>query len=245
MVMQLELAVCGVVFACAAVQSVFGVGLLVFGTPTLLILGLPFADALAYLLPCSIVVSFMQVQSTGGFRLDPFRRRVLVLVIPTVLAGTLFILLAGSNIDMKPIVGAMLVVTATLRLLTPIQARVRVFVQRHVSGFLAGLGVVHGLSNLGGGILTFVTGSVYEDKHDVRRHIAFAYGAMAMIQVVALFASTSVHVVPWLWLTLPLVAGSTYVVIGRRLFAWTRQSVYQWSLTGLIMSYGILLVTRA
>jgi hypothetical protein len=242
--MGLEMAVCGVVLACAAVQSVFGVGLLVFGTPTLLILGLPFADALAYLLPCSIVVSLLQVLSTGGFRMEQFRRRVLVLVIPTVLAGTLFILWAGPHIDMKPVVGAMLVVTATLRLLTPVHARVQAFVQRHVSGFLVGLGVVHGLSNLGGGILTFVAGSVYEDKHDVRRHIAFAYGAMATIQIVALFASTSVHVVPWLWVTLPFVAGSTYLVIGRRLFAWTRQSVYQWSLTGLIMSYGILLVTR-
>jgi len=243
--MQVELAVCSVVLACAAVQSVFGVGLLVFGTPTLLMIGLPFAEALAYLLPCSIVVSVMQVASTGGFRLNPFRRRVLALVIPTVLAGTLFILWVGSNIDMKPIVGAMLVVTATLRLLSPLQARVEDFVQRHVSGFLGGLGIVHGLSNLGGGILTFIAGSVYEDKHDVRRNIAFAYGAMATIQLVALFVSTSVDVVPWLWVTLPLVAGSTYLVIGRRLFAWTRQSVYQWSLTGLIMSYGLLLVTKA
>ena len=43
------------------VQSLFGIGLLVFGTPTLLLLGYEFTEVLSYLLPPSIVISFCQV----------------------------------------------------------------------------------------------------------------------------------------------------------------------------------------
>ena len=44
-----------VIIVLAVVQSLFGVGLLVFGTPTLLLLGYPYQDALAILLPAPLV----------------------------------------------------------------------------------------------------------------------------------------------------------------------------------------------
>ena len=43
------------------IQSLFGIGILVFGTPTLLLLGYEFTEVLSYLLPSSIVISFCQV----------------------------------------------------------------------------------------------------------------------------------------------------------------------------------------
>ena len=48
MLRAVVLVLCLVVFVFAVIQSVFGVGLLVFGTPTLLLLGLPFDAVLAY-----------------------------------------------------------------------------------------------------------------------------------------------------------------------------------------------------
>ena len=42
------------------VQSIFGVGLLLFGTPTLLILGYDFANTINILMPVSISISLMQ-----------------------------------------------------------------------------------------------------------------------------------------------------------------------------------------
>jgi hypothetical protein len=43
---------------------------------------------------------------------------------------------------------------------------------------------------------------------------------------------------------LPIVAAVTYLAVGQRLFAWTRPVVYQWSLTTLIVSYGLLLIVK-
>jgi hypothetical protein len=65
-----------IVVVLAAVQSVFGVGLLVFGTPLLLLMDLQFPTVLAYLLPCSLTISAMQVISSGGLTLEPIRRQL-------------------------------------------------------------------------------------------------------------------------------------------------------------------------
>jgi hypothetical protein len=181
--------------------------------------------------------------STGGFTLDPIRKRFLIFTAPAVLAGTLFILLAGAHVNIRFVVGSMLVVTGVIRLLGPLNRRVPALVRRHVSPLLALLGIVHGLSNLGGGILTFIMGSIYEDKVTVRRHIAFGYGMMAVIQLTALVATTSVHVTA-LVVVLPILAGLTYLTVGQRLFAWTRPALYQWSLTTLILGYGLLLMVK-
>ena len=42
-------------------QSIFGIGLLVFGTPTLMILGYQYADILSVLLPISCSISLIQI----------------------------------------------------------------------------------------------------------------------------------------------------------------------------------------
>ena len=43
------------------IQSIFGIGLLLFGTPTFLIIGYDFLNTLNFLLPISIVISFLQL----------------------------------------------------------------------------------------------------------------------------------------------------------------------------------------
>ncbi len=47
------------------VQSLFGVGLLVFGTPTFLLLGASYVESVGYLLPSSLLLSALQ---SHGFR---------------------------------------------------------------------------------------------------------------------------------------------------------------------------------
>ena len=42
-------------------QSIFGVGLLLFGTPTFLLLNYNFLDTLNILLPISVSISFLQL----------------------------------------------------------------------------------------------------------------------------------------------------------------------------------------
>jgi uncharacterized protein len=225
----------------AVVQSLFGVGLLLFGTPVLLLLGLPYEGVLGYLLPCSIVVSTLQVATSGGLTLEPIRRQFLVITVPAVLVATAVALVFGRPHQIRIVVGVMLLVTAVLRL-GRLRELLRRVVRRERPLLLLGLGVVHGLSNLGGGILTVIVGSSFEDKVSIRRHIAFAYGSMAAIQLVVVLLAARPHLDARLMLLLPAIAGGVYLLIGRRAFRAARQRPYELGLTALIVSFGVLLV---
>ena len=50
----------GIIIFLIIIQSVFGVGLLLFGTPSFLILGYDFANTINILMPVSITISILQ-----------------------------------------------------------------------------------------------------------------------------------------------------------------------------------------
>lgn len=232
-----------IVATLAAVQSVFGVGLLVFGTPLLLMLGVQFPVILVYLLPCSIMVSLLQVLTSGGFTLEPIRRQFLVFTAPAVVIATAAAVFLGSPDQIGLAVGVMLLVTAGLRLVSPGGAVMSAFVGRYRRGLLVLLGVIHGLSNLGGGVLTAIVGSSFPDKDSVRRHIAFCYGLMASLQLVVVLLEGP-EVQPALCIALALLAAAVYLVVGQWLFVRVRRGAYQHALTSLLAIFGVLLVTR-
>jgi hypothetical protein len=245
--MSTDLPVVAIVLAVAVfavVQSLFGVGLLVFGTPTLLLLGLPFELVLAYLLPCSIVVSLLQVATSGGLSLEPIRRDFLAVTVPAVLVATTVAVTLGSPHGMRLVVGVALLLTAAVRL-GRLRAVLAGFIRRHLRPFMLLLGLVHGLSNLGGGLLTVVVGSSYQDKESIRRHIAFAYGAMACIQLAVVLLSGRPRLDLWLWLLLPVLAGAGHLLVGQRVFRRAGQRPYQLGLTATIAGFGLILVGSA
>jgi uncharacterized protein len=232
-----------VVVAFAAVQSVFGVGMLVFGTPTLLVLGLPFDTVLAYLLPCSLVISALQVGTSGGLTLEPLRRQFLMFTAPAVVVATAAALFLGTPSQIGVAVGGMLVLTAALRMVRPGHRLVSGFVHAHLRGLLVALGVIHGASNLGGGMLAGIVGALYDDKVTVRRHIAFCYGLMASLQfAVVLVEGPAVQ--PLLWVALPFSAAAVYIVVGQWLFGYVTRAAYQHALTSLLAAFGVMLVLR-
>ena len=63
------------------VQSMFGVGLLLFGTPTLLLLEYSYSETLWLLLPCSLTISLIQV--VGDYKFIEAKKRAVYFVIPT------------------------------------------------------------------------------------------------------------------------------------------------------------------
>jgi hypothetical protein len=243
---HLPLMLAALVVGLSAVQSVFGVGLLVFGTPTLLLLGLPFDRVLLYLLPCSATISVLQVKAEG-MRLDDVRRMSLMVTAPAVLIGIAFVLWAGHNVDVRAWVGAMLVASGLVRSSERAQRRIQRLIRRQLRSWLLVMGLLHGLSNLGGGLLTLIMSAVYERKEDIRRQVAFVYGLMAIIQLAILLSTRQ----PWrlwssadfgLWVGLPLLAGGTFVLSGQRLFAASGQRLFHSGLTGLIIAFGVLLL---
>ncbi len=115
-------------------------------------------------------------------------------------------------------------------------------IRRRLPIFLFALGAIHGISNLGGGVLTLIVSSVYDTREDIRRQIAFCYGMMAIIQLATLLITAVADVNVWLCMLLPTLAVATYITIGNRTFRATGQAAYQHALTMLIIAFGVALV---
>ena len=223
----------------AIVQSIFGVGLLVFGTPTLLLLGYSFSGTLAVLLPASLTISVLQIWSG-----PPIERRfisdfILFCLAPLAAALSL-VLLFAFNTSVDILVAILLAIFAALRMSPATDLAARNWVERHQKRWLVLMGVIHGLSNLGGGLLTILAAARYRDKTKVRHLIAFCYSSFAAIQL-AMLATFSTDVMGPSQAVYAALAGLVYLVAGRHVFARISAPIFHHLFTALMASYAILL----
>lgn len=232
-----------VVAALSIVQSLMGVGLLVFGTPIFLLLGRPFDETLALLLPASVTISALQ--RAGGVALPVKERTDFATwaLLPTGV-GLSLVLLGGVRPNFSLVVAGVLAVVSVLRLSRSARALLQAAVRRRPEVALIAIGVVHGFSNLGGAFLTAFASARSEDKDVVRGYIAHGYLRLALLQLA---------VMAWLDRTVlgagsavaAVVAAATYALLGRRAFGVLSQRVFDQAMTGLLVTAAALLSLRA
>ncbi|HNW92790.1 MAG TPA: TSUP family transporter, partial [bacterium] len=220
------------------IQSIFGIGILVFGTPLLLLLGLSFADTLLYLLPCSLMVSILQVRESGTAQSSP--RQYLRYTVPGVFAGLGCAFYLFPQLQLRTLVGLLLVGTAFIRVSATARARLHAFSCRYASPYLLALGIIHGMTNLGGGLLVIFCSARYADKTALRNNVALGYLILAGSQLLFLIPYAMDHLRP-LQLLLPLLAGGMYLGIGRHLFRCTGCRTYNRLFTTLLLAMGCVL----
>lgn len=232
-----------VVSVFSIVQSVFGVGLLVFGTPTLLILGYSFSDSLIVLLPASLAISLFQM--CGGFYIDCRLVGNFILYCLVPLAAALaFILFFKLNTSLNVLVAVILALFSVMRMSSVADNLIRSWVTRHQKLCLVLMGVVHGISNLGGGLLTIFASAIYRDKVQIRQLIALCYSCFAAIQLGLLFIFFP-NSFGWYQLSYALVSTLIFLTVGNHVFRWISASMFYNFFTGLMVSYSLLLALRA
>lgn len=229
-----------VVFVFAIVQSIVGVGLLVFGTPTLILLGYGFEQTLAIVLPASLCVSAIQV-SEGSAAATDFRRTFNIFCAPAVLLGAVVAYSWGGP-DLKLLIAGMLLLSACIRVVAPLQRLLDRLIKRRRRGWLLGMGAVHGLTNMGGGLLTLYSSSVHDGrKVPTRAGIAYGYVVMGTTQYVTLLIAAPA-LLTWHTLAHAAAAALVYMTIGRRLFRALRQAHFEHLITGILTFYGVLML---
>lgn len=167
----------------ATIQSLFGVGVLLFGTPILLVLGYDFITALITLLPISLTINLLQVTKDYRQIHLPFYRQILTLSIPGIILCLLLVTARKMNIG--SVVGLFLIVAALKSLYAPFQRVIESLVRYERTYFVV-MGVVHGLTNLGGSLLTALIHSKPYDKDQTRATTAVSYGTFALFQLLTL-----------------------------------------------------------
>ncbi|GHD59441.1 TSUP family transporter [Jeongeupia chitinilytica] len=228
----------------AVVQSLFGMGILVFGTPTLLLLGVDFTAVLGLLLPSSVLISSIQVvagrqQPWSGRDL---RNMALCAAIILVALSVLIRLNWKAQIDVW--IGLTMLAAAALRYWRPLQRRLRQVLGRWQAGYVALMGTLHGLTNMGGALLALYASNLHQDKLAIRTTIARYYLLFGLIQLTTL-ALLRPAALSWQGLAVAPVAALAYLVAGNLLFKRASTSFYERGITVFIAIYGVAVLLKA
>ena len=168
------------------IQSIFGVGVLLFGTPLLMLQGYNFFQAVIVLLPISLLINLSQIVKDHKSVDIAFYKKIIVYTIPFIV-----IFLAVLNeikINIGLLIGVLLLLVAAKDFSTRVNNFVNLVV-RHERSYFILMGIVHGLTNLGGPLLTVAVHSKGYEKRTTRATVAASYATFATFQIVTLFFS--------------------------------------------------------
>lgn len=223
-------------------QSLFGVGLLVFGTPLLLSMGLGFDETLSKLLPSSIAINLCQIISYRHVAIrEGYKKKFFLYCIPALILGFIFLKPNAPISFIKMFILFMLLIAIVLRSVSGFQKYLQSLLSSNVSVSLFVLGILHGVSNMGGILLTILANSIHSQKLQAVTTISFSYAFLATFQLlILLFYQPN-------FITLQTIAAIFVAVmirttIGEKVFKWTNEALYHNLITSLLGLTAFLLM---
>ena len=165
-------------------QSIIGVGVLVLGTPFLLILKFNIIEIFFILLPISIITSLLNllIINFSNKSLDKSTyaefKKFFVICIPSIFIGLIILKLLNNYLNFKLLVAFVIFFSITLIILKDkIKFRINFF---RIS-ILSIVGVIHGLTNSGGTLMSLAL-SANNEKNYARLNTSFFYLVLATFQ---------------------------------------------------------------
>ncbi len=167
-----------------ALQSAVGVGVLVLGTPFLLIKGYSIVEIFFFLLPLSIITSLVNLviirltKKKENFITPKEFKKFFFACIPSIILGVLILKYYQEFINFKVLVGLVIILSIILIIL---RSRITFKINFFRISILSIVGVIHGLTNSGGTLMSLFL-SNEKNKLDARYNITFFYFMLATIQ---------------------------------------------------------------
>ena len=219
-------------------QMLFGVGVLLWGTPALILLGYEFETALSLLLPISIAISalqslknFKQINKKGTWKFIKFS-------LPFVVLGLIFILTSELNVEW--LVFGALVVGGVLRL--SMFQRFSDNISNFKDVMLPFIGLVHGISNLGGVLLVLWVSHTDKTKLGFRTTVAACYFLLGIFQIVILMLFEDELVFFPSYFIFGILS---YLILHRLFLKSTNDTAFNMLLTALIFGMAFLMGLKA
>lgn len=219
------------------IQSVFGIGLLVFGTPTMLLMGYSYTDALWILIPPSLALSLSQVllsKKEIKSKKDIYIFTIIPLVICLILITQIDYLL-----DIKKIVGLFLLLIVFLRTNKYSEKIIRLISTNYRRLALIIIGAVHGLSNLGGGPLSAMMSIIHSDKETILVNIAFVYFIFTLSQLTVLLLIDG-FLVSYSTIVFIITALSINFLIGKQITESVNKEIYNILINIMVLFFAIV-----
>ncbi len=172
------------------IQSVFGVGLLLFGTPSFLLLGYDFPNTINILMPMSITISLLQF-----FKSRVSDKKFIIdynfFCLPFLILFLILALYFRDLINFKFYVAILLIISSLIILNKQRFSSFRNIFFKLKKFILVFIGAVHGFTNMGGSFLSIYSTIISHNKKELSRYyISYGYLVMGVFQylIVLLFA---------------------------------------------------------
>lgn len=232
-----------IVVVTAVIQSIFGAGILLIGTPVLLLLGYDFVDILIVLLPISLALNVMKMTKYHAHIDLELLRKVMWFALPPI--AVFLFLVTHVRINIGLIIGPFLLFIA----FKSISANVEQILDRlmaYEKVYLLTVGMVHGTSNLGGSLLTALIHHKHYPKDIARVTIAACYCSFAVVQLLtlAVFSSREIDIPLFGNIIYLLVAIVIFELIDETFFDRIEQDKYRYIFAGFLAFSGLVLITK-
>tara|TARA_B100000315_G_scaffold203980_1_gene197151 strand:+ start:115 stop:834 length:720 start_codon:yes stop_codon:yes gene_type:complete len=166
------------------IQSIFGVGVLLFGTPLLLLFGFDFITTLTILLPVSLIINSFQLVVSYKNIDFVFYKKMLFYTVPFIVLFLFFV--TSVNVNINLFVGCFLILIALQRQFPTFEKQINKMMKFETI-YLSIMGLIHGLTNLGGSLLTAIISNKKLSKEKSRATIAVCYLTFALFQIITLY----------------------------------------------------------
>ena len=226
-----------VIFFVALLQSIFGVGVLLAGTPILTLLGYSYFDVLSMTLPTSFFISLIQASKLYNNININLLKKALLFTLPIIPIGMVLASHLGNYIGI--LMGFFLILTSydmIVDFILPSDAS-----NNRVSITLIFMGLIHGATNLGGGILPSVVNQKCEFKEQKLATTAAIYLSFMLIQII-LMGFRNYHADVSRSILCVVVGLFAYILLGKYLFKLIRVEQYKNHLRIFIRIVALLLV---
>lgn len=169
-----------------ALQSIIGVGVLVLGTPFLLILNFNIIEIFFILLPISMITSLSNLLiinfSNKALYKSSYKefKKFFIICIPSIFIGLLILKFFENFINFKLFVSLVIAFSIILIIL---KDRIKYKINFFRISILSSVGIIHGLTNSGGTLMSLAL-SANNKKDYARLNTTFFYLILAIFQYI-------------------------------------------------------------
>jgi hypothetical protein len=167
-----------------ALQSTIGVGVLVLGTPFLLILNYDMLQIFLILLPISILTSFINLMliKLKNKKIKFIKKKEIIkfffICIPSILIGMIILKYFQNILNFKFLVSIVIIFST---LLVSLKKKIKFKINFFRASILSAIGIIHGLTNSGGTLMSLALTSNSE-RDFARYSITYFYLILAFFQ---------------------------------------------------------------
>ncbi len=236
--LEFELITLLVIAAVTVSQAIFGVGILLWGTPIFLLLGKDFPQTLELLLPLSLLLSAVQFIPNREKIDRSLLSQFLLYSLLGIILGLSFIISYNVKVDLLVAIILCSSVLFKLQFFSEVIINLK---RKHDKAFMFLIGLVHGVSNLGGPLLVLRVSLEGLEKDKYRALTAAIYFIFAATQLLVLSFKINHLEISLIY---PTVVIGTYVISNRYIFKNIKQSNFDKLITILLLCMGSLLLFK-